>query len=308
MQYKFGNILDTLKEAVVYESDVALEKKPPQIIFHGFGIEHIPGLVLESIIPNSKAICSEKLPEDTPKEELIVIFSFEGYEDSQDFYRSCIRNGNEVIFLSKSKKIKELCKVNKSTFIELNDIKHKELIFLHEIISFINIAINNNLCEKFELKELIFTIANINFDSLIQQFKEKINDKKIAFISTTKASNIANAWRIFFNNIAREEPLFEIFPNVIYYNLENIIKKDAAIFFINDEESSLTKRKVKHTRESLTIQSTELLIKGSNALYKALIPTILGFLISVDMFYDKNPNGNPFKSDIFDSFMRNKRF
>ena len=308
MRYNFGNIIDTLKESIVYESDFILGRKPTNIIFHGFGIEQVSGLILESIIPNSKAICSEKIEKEVDRNALIIIFSFNGCEDSQDFYRSCIRKGLEVVFLSRNPKIKELCKINKSKFIELPDIKHKELLFLYEALSVINLAIQNNLCEKLELKELIATISKINFDSLIERFKEKILEKNVAFITTAKAKNIAHSWKIFFNKLAREDVLLEDFPNVFYYNLENLNKKDIIIFFITYDESSLTKRKVKHARDLLKIQSTEVSIKGNSIIYKTLVPILLGFLVSVELFYEKRPNDNPFESKDFESFTNNRFF
>lgn len=308
MNYNFGNIINTLKESLVYESDTILGKDYSRVIFHGFGLEYVSGLILENVIPNSKAIYSEKIDEGVDRSTLIVIFSFDGFEDSQDFYRSCIRKGLDVIFLSRNPKIRELCKVNESIFIEIPEIKHKELLFLYEALSFISIATKNNLVKKIDMKEIIPTLSKIDFETLINRFLERTLDKKVAFITTTKAKNIAKAWKVFFNRFAREEILFDEFPNVLYYNFDNLSEQDLVIFFITDDESNLTKRKVKHSRENLNVQSTEVSIKGSNPLYKTLVPVILGFLVSVETFYNKTPNENPFESKSFESFMRNKLY
>lgn len=283
-----------------------------EVIFHGLGYDFVTSLLSSYIFKNIlKRTCytlnTLKVPEELNNDKkLVIIFSTNNEDESLEFYRSALKNHHEIIVFSNSKKFRDICKVNKTLFINSKCITCKDnLLFITNFFLLLKLLKNSNLLNE-NYDDLISRILQLDLIKRALDLDKKIKNKILIIAHSHSMSDLARAWKLILNLTNSKIIISEEIPQFIYAYSKLIRDNEHnyfIIYLLDENDSSLVKRKVNIINECLSyVDSLQLIIKGKSRIIKAIIVLIIAILLGI------NNNQNPFVIDDYLKEYKSKRF
>ena len=196
--------------------DFAHGKGPQKIIICGMGGSNIASGFLEMLGPDLEIVThrSYGLPENTSKEDLIIISSYSGNtEEALDAFEKAVSGGFRALTISTGGELLRRAKEGGVSFIEVP-----------------NTGIEPRMALGYSLFAMLKAVGDEENIKKAQEFGEKFNPEifeeegtglaeklrgKVPVIYSSWANKaIAYAWKIKFNEIAKIPAFFNVFPEL----------------------------------------------------------------------------------------------
>ena len=253
-----------------------------------------------------------EIPAFCDSKTLVFVISYSGNTmEAIKCYRSAVGRGCKIISITSGGKLREICKENNVDVIKIPENLCSIAAFPFLFVPVLNVLKQNNILEEIDFNSIAEMLKRADFHNKVSEISKRIINKKPVIYSSKRFEGVAIRWKNSFNEIAKIESHYNIFPEVVHneVNAFEEPKNDSfLIFIVDDDDNKYIKKQIESFRSLIVkkAESTELRLKGSDYLKKLFLSVYIGDLISLEVckLLEKNPEETKMKSQIKESTSR----
>ncbi|MEM2121068.1 MAG: bifunctional phosphoglucose/phosphomannose isomerase [Candidatus Woesearchaeota archaeon] len=220
-------------------------------------------------------------------------------------YRSAVGRGCKIITITAGGKLREICKENNVDVIKIPENVYSIAAFPFLFIPILNVLKQNNLIEEIDFNSIAEILKRANFQAKVSEISKKLVNKTPIIYSSKRFEGVAIRWKNSFNEIAKIEAHYNVFPEVAHNEInafEEAKPNNFLIFIVDEDDNKYVKKQIDSFRNLIIkkAESTELRLKGADYLKKLFLAVYIGDLISLELceLLEKNPEETKMKNQI----------
>lgn len=210
-----------------------------KIIICGMGGSNIASGFLEMLRPDLEVVAhrSYGLPANAKKDDLVIISSYSGNtEEALDSFEKALIGEFGVVVITTGGKLLELAKEKNIPYIQMPQNKIEPRMALGYSL----LAILKAIGDEENIKKVQEFGENFNPEELEEEGRvlaEKLNGKTPIIYSSWNNKAIAYAWKVKFNETAKIQTFFNVFPELNHNEMIGFLSQNApnySFIFLKD--------------------------------------------------------------------------
>lgn len=225
------------------------------------------------------------IPSWVSKKGFLFVISYSGNTaETLSAYRQAYREGYKMVVITAGGKLKDFAEKNGVPLILLPkgyQPRHSVYIMLGALLQIMQ---NSGIIEKHEqlIEEAVRILHKPIFETMGKQLAEKINGKIPIIYTTPKLGDVAQRWKICFNENTKIHSFCNIIPELNHNELNAYITRKGEfhiLFLVDEEETKVHRGRISATKQIVKEEgypTTEIVIKGPSYLARLLSAVHIG--------------------------------
>lgn len=261
------------------------------LTFVGMGGSMHPAFLLKTYLENIgcrkqlNIVRDYTIPSWVSKKGFLFLISYSGNTaETISAYRQAYREGYKMLVITAGGKLKELAEKNGIPLILLPkgyQPRHSVYIMLGALLSILQ---NSNIIEKHEhlIQETVRILHKPVFETMGKQLAEKINGRIPVIYTSPKLADVAQRWKICFNENAKIHAFWNVLPELNHNEINAYVTRKGEfhiLFLVDDEETKAHRGRISATKQIVKEEgypTTEIVIKGPSYLARLLSAVHIG--------------------------------
>ncbi|MBI5073425.1 bifunctional phosphoglucose/phosphomannose isomerase [Candidatus Woesearchaeota archaeon] len=287
------------------------------LTFVGMGGSMHPAFLLRTYLENIgckkqlNIIRDYTIPSWVSKKGFLILISYSGNTaETLSAYRQAYREGYKMLVITAGGKLKESAEKNGISLLVLPSgyqPRHSVYIMIGALLQILQ---NSGIIEKHEklIEEAVRILHKPIFETMGKQLAEKINGKIPVIYTTSKLGDVAQRWKICFNENTKIHSFCNIIPELNHNELNAYITRKGAfhiLFLVDDEETKAHRSRISATKLIVKEEgypTTEIVIKGPSYLARLLSAVHIGDWTSY--YYAKHMGVDPAQVAVIERFKK----
>ncbi len=247
-----------------------------------------------------------KLPKYLSKKTLVVVISYSGNtEETISAYRSAVRRGYRIVAISSNGKLKELCKMNKTPFIEIPSGIQPRISVPYLFLPLLNVLSYSGIIDDQEksIKNTIKHLKNVakEIEENGKVLSRKVKGKIPIIYSSQKMMAIAEKWKTDINENAKTHAFYNVFPEFNHNEIcgyENPNGNFYVIIISDTDDNTKIKDRIKVFKKVMRkydVEITQIEITGKDFLTRLLSTIWMGQFLAYYLALEYEVDPTPVK-------------
>ncbi len=277
-----------------------------KIVVAGMGGSSIAGAVLQSFMRGSKIPVfvsrDYELPDFVDRNALVFVVSYSGNtEETLISLRSAYRKGASMVAITSGGKLLRKFEEEKMPFIKIPSGLQPRASLAYQLIPMLRLLSKLKLIPdpSRDIAKTISALRKASYEASAKALAGKLIGKVPLIYASERMASVAYRWKTQFNENAKIHAFCHSFPELNHNELVGYTNLNAHYYVVllqDDADHQRIKERMKLTREIISkrdVPSTEIVIKGDNALTRLLSAIHIGDLASVYLAMFTNTDPEP---------------